>query len=621
MASMIMEERDQQFVLNEMLEVEKLCSHPKFSGFSRETFDMVLEEARRFALNDLLPVLAEGDKEGCRLEKGQVYVPKCYHRPWKLFGEGGWMAMTNSPEVGGQGLPEVIHAACWDWFLHNFACFMYPGLTEGAATLVEEYGTQAQKDKYLPNMLSGKWAGTMALTEPGAGSDVGALTTRAVRQPDGTFLIQGTKIFISAGDHDMAENIIQPVLARIEGDPAGTKGISLFLVPKYIVNDDGTLGGRNDYICAGIEEKLGLHGSATCLLNFGDNNACYGELLGEERQGMKIMFRMMNGARISVGMQGLTSSSIAYLHSLKYAKERLQGSSLMDMKNPEAPKVPILQHADVRRMLLWMKAQVDSMRALMYFTTYCQDMTNIAASEEDRAKWDGLFELLTPICKAYNSDMGFRVCETAIQVYGGYGYTSDYPVEQFLRDEKIGSIYEGANGIQALDLIGRKLNMKKGMVFMTLLGEIGGTVNRCQDDPAIADLAADVKGASSVLAEAAMFFGQSVKAGNFMVPVAHAYPFLMMMGRIVAAWLLLWEAGLASAGLNKIAQARKTDLNAPAERAALIKDSKDAAFYAGKLASARYFIKNVLPEIDGIVKAIKSGDLSPVEIADESFAV
>lgn len=621
MSNLILEERDQQFVLYEMLEVEKLCAYPKYSDFSRETFDMVLDEARKFAINDLFPALAEGDKEGCKLKDGKVYAPKCFHRPWKLYGEGGWMSMVNSPAVGGQGIPEVIHAACWDWFLHNFACFMYPGLTEGASLLIEEYGTPEQKQKYLPNMISGKWAGTMALTEPGAGSDVGALTTKAIRQPDGTFLLQGTKIFISAGDHDLAENIIQPVIARIEGDPAGTKGISLFLVPKYLVNDDGTLGRRNDYVCAGIEEKLGLHGSATCLLNFGDNGACYGELLGEERQGMKIMFLMMNGARISVGMQALTSSSIAYLHALQYAKDRLQGSSLMDMKNPAAPKVPILQHADVRRMLLWMKAQVDSMRALMYYTTYCQDMKAVAATEEDRAKWDGLFELLTPICKAYNSDMGFRVCETAIQIYGGYGYTADYPVEQFLRDEKIGSIYEGANGIQALDLVGRKINMRKGMVFMSLLNEMGVIVNRFQASPVIGDLATEVNRAAGILAETAMFFGQTAKAGNFFLPIANAYPFLMMMGRIVAAWLLLWEAGIAAEKLDRIAAEKAVDLAVPSARTALIQDNKDVAFYAGKLASARYFIKNVLPEIDGVVKAIRNGDLSPLEIADESFAV
>ncbi len=621
MASLILEERDQLFVLHEMLEVEKLCDSLKFADFSRDMFDMVLTEAQKFAVNELLPTTAAGDQEGCRLEDGQVYAPTCFHRPWKLFGEGGWMAMCNAPEVGGQGLPVVIRSACWDWFLHNFACFMYPGLTEGAAELIEEYGTQEQKDRYLPPLLSGQWAGTMALTEPGAGSDVGALTTRAIRQTDGTFLIQGTKIFISAGDHDLAENIIQPVLARIGGDPAGTKGISLFLVPKYLINEDGTLGKRNDYEVAGIEEKLGLHGSSTCLLNFGDKGACYGELLGEERAGMKIMFQMMNGARISVGMQGLTASSIAYLHALQYAKERLQGSSLMDMKNPEAPRVPIIQHADVRRMLLWMKTQVDSMRALMYFTTCCLDRAATAESGEDKAKWNGLFEILTPICKAYNSDMGFRVCETAIQVLGGYGYSSEYPLEQFLRDEKIGSIYEGANGIQALDLVGRKLNMKKGAYFMTLLGEMGATVNRYSGNPVVGEMACEVQSAVNALAEVAMFFGKSAREGNFLVPINNAYPFLMLMGKVVAAWLLLWEAGIASDKFEALLSEKGIDPHDLAARGAFITDHKDAAFYDGKLMGARFFIRNVLPEIDGTIRSIKSGDMSILEIADASFAV
>jgi len=621
MSSLILEKRDQQFVLHEMLEVNKLCENPKFEDFSGDIFDMVLTEAQKLAEKELLPATAEGDKEGCRLEDGQVYVPECFRRPWKLFGEGGWMAMCNSPEVGGQGLPTVIRSASWDWFLHNFACFMYPGLTEGTGELVEEYGTDTQKEKYLPALLEGRWAGTMALTEPAAGSDVGALTTKAVRQSDGTFLIQGTKIFISAGDHDLAESIIHPVLARIEGDPAGTKGISLFLVPKYLINDDGSIGARNDYEVASIEEKLGLHGSSTCLLNFGDNGACYGELLGEERTGMKIMFKMMNGARISVGMQGLTASSISYLYALQYAKERMQGSSLMEMRNPEAPRVAIIQHADVRRMLLWMKTQVDSMRALMYYTTCCVDRAAASDNEEEQAKWNGLFEILTPICKAYNSDIGFKVCETAIQVYGGYGYSSEYPVEQFLRDEKIGSIYEGANGIQALDLVGRKLNMKKGTYFMALLTEMGATINRYNADAVVGDLAADVQDAVGVLADMAMFFGQSAKEGQFMIPVNNAYPFLMMMGKIVSAWLLLWQAGLASEKLAALAADKGIDLFDAAAKAAFIKDNKDAAFYSGKLMGSRFFIRNVLPEIYGTVKAIKNGDLSNLEITDESFAV
>jgi len=349
----------------------------------------------------------------------------------------------------------------------------------------------------MEKMITGEWSGTMALTEPNAGTDVGNLSSKATRQADGTFRIQGTKIFITSADQDLTENIIHPVLARIEGDPAGTKGISIFLVPKYIVNDDGTLGKRNDYEIASIEEKMGIHGSSTCLINFGDNNECYAELLGEEREGMKVMFQMMNEARISVGMQGLGSGAIAYHHALQYAKERIQGSSIENFKNPEAPKVPIIKHPDIRRMLLWMKSSVDSMRALIYFASYCVDKSMTSGDEAEKEKWEGFLEILTPICKAYSTDIGFKVTEQAIQVYGGYGYCAEYPVEQFMRDEKIASIYEGANGIQALDLVGRKLGMKKGAYFMNLLIEMGNTIAKYKDVEGLSDLAADVKRPSS----------------------------------------------------------------------------------------------------------------------------
>jgi alkylation response protein AidB-like acyl-CoA dehydrogenase len=445
------------------------------------------------------------------------------------------------------------------------------------------------------------WGGTMALTEPGAGTDVGNLKTKAIRRPDGTFRLQGTKQFITAADSDLMENIIQPVLARIEGDPPGTGGISIFLVPKYLVHDDGTLGRRNDYAVSKIEEKMGLHGSATCVLNLGDNGDCYAELLGTERQGMKVMFQMMNESRIGVGLQSLSSASIAYLHALKYAGERLQGSSLMEMKNPEAPRVPIIRHPDVRRMLLWMKAHTDGFRALLYFCALCGDRVRAAADEAEQEKWRGFLEVLTPICKAYCSDMGFRVTETAIQVLGGYGYCSEYPVEQFLRDEKICSIYEGANGIQALDLVGRKLALKKGLYFMNLLGEMGGTAGKYQ--AALPDLAPDVQAAMNTLAEVAMLFAANGKAGKFMVPVANATPFLMLMGQVIMAWMLLWQAGVA-----------KEKLAAPDGGGA------DRVFYEGKVATARFFIKHVLPEADAAARAIKSGDLSMMEIPDEGFA-
>ena len=332
MSSMICDARDQRFVLYELLKIEDLCKTPKFADFSRETFDMVLAEAEKFGMEVLFPTLSEGDRVGCKLENGQVRVPACFHRPWQLYKEGGWSTMSVSPEEGGQGFPLTMNSAAKEWFYHNFGMYGYLNLTEGAAHLIEVHGTEVQKRKYMDRMHACEWGGTMALTESGAGSDVGSLKTKAIRQPDGTFRLQGTKQFISNVDHDMAANVVNAVLARIEGDPTGTSGISIFLAPKYLVNGDGTLGRRNDFVVTGIEEKMGLHGSPTCVLNLGDNGDCYAELLGEERQGMKIMFQMMNEARINTGMQSLAGASMAYLHALNYAKERLQGSSILEKR-------------------------------------------------------------------------------------------------------------------------------------------------------------------------------------------------------------------------------------------------------------------------------------------------
>ncbi|MGV8080070.1 MAG: acyl-CoA dehydrogenase [Syntrophales bacterium] len=610
MSSLIVDSRDQQFVLHEMLEVESIC-RGRFESFAGDTFDMILTEAEKFAKEEIFPVLKDGDHQGCRLENGQVHGPEAFRKGYRLFCEGGWNAMMNHPEHGGQGFPMVLYLACADWFFHNFAFTMYPGLTSGAAELIESYGTEEQKSRYLPKMLSGEWGGTMCLTEAGAGSDVGALTTKAIRQPDGTFLIQGTKVFISCGDHDYVSNMVHPVLARIEGDPEGTKGISIFLVPKFRVNGDGTLGAHNDLGVTKIEEKLGLHGSATCVINFGDNGGCVGELLGKECEGMKIMFMMMNGARMGVGVQGLSGASFSYLQALEYARERLQGANLLGKSNGS---VPIIRHPDVKRMLLWMKSHVEAMRALIYFSGACHDRGELAGDPEEKAKWNGMMEVLTPICKAYCSDMAFKVCETAIQVYGGYGFCSEYPVEQILRDEKIGSIYEGTNGIQSLDLVGRKLGMKGGAYFMELIEEMNQVLNRYKD--CCPDIVDDVYGAVEALVNTVLYFGQCGREGKFALPLVNAYPFLMMMGKVVSAWFLFWQAGIAT---EKLA-AMGVDIADKKALKARAKEDREAAFYAGKIAGAAYFIKNVLPEIEGTVKAIRREDLSILEIAEESFA-
>ena len=613
MANLLVDGRDQEFILYEMLNVEELCQYPVFADFSRDMFDMVFTEAEKLSKEVIFPTLHAFDKDGAYLDKDGVHVPKAMHDVYKRYCEGGWLAMKKAPEFGGQGFPLVVSNAAAMWFRHNPGFCIYPGLTSGAARLIEVFGTDKQKETYVLKMNSGEWGGTMALTEPEAGSDVGNLKTKAIRQPDGSYRLQGTKQFITAADQDLTANIINPVLARIEGDPPGTGGVSIFLMPKFLVNDDGTLGRRNDYFVSKIEEKMGLHGSATCVVNMGDNNDCYAELLGEERQGMRIMFQMMNEARIGTGMQAFAGGSAAYLHALQYAKERKQGSSLAEMKNPAAPRVAIIEHPDVRRMLLWMKAQIEGMRALLYYGSYLVDKENILSDGAEKDKCTGILEVLTPICKAYCSEMAFRVTEVAMQIYGGYGYCAEYPIEQFMRDVKITSLYEGTNGIQSLDLAGRKLGMKKGLYFISLIDNMTATVAETGKNDALKGLAADMGAAVTSLVEMAQFFAQCGKEGKPLVMFVNTYPFLMMMGKIVLAWLLLWQAGIAQKKLEGLCPEQ-------GKVKAMAKENGEVAFYAGKVAAAKYFIKHILPEVDAVIKAIRSEDISPMEIADESFA-
>ncbi|HPC03476.1 MAG TPA: acyl-CoA dehydrogenase [Syntrophales bacterium] len=619
MANLIVDGRDQAFVLYELLHMEDLCGTEKYGDFSKDVFDMILTGAEKFAVEEVFPTLAQGDRQGCRIENGSVKVPDSFHKTYRSYCENGWVSMSAPADAGGQGLPAILAVAAREWFMHNFAFTCYPGLGEGAANLVAAFGSEEQKEKYLYKMYTGQWGGTMCLTEPAAGSDVGSIRTRAIRQPDGSYRIQGSKQFITAGDQDLVENIIHPVLARIEGDPPGTAGISIFLVPKFLVNDDGSLGKRNDISIGAIEEKMGLHGSATCLMNFGDNGECRAELLGEERQGLKIMFKLMNEARVGVGLQALSGASTAYLHALQYARERMQGASLRDMKNPDAPRVPIINHPDVRRMLLWMKSHVEGMRALIYYATICEDRARTSIDEAVRERNEGILEVLTPVCKAFCSDMAFRVTELAIQIYGGYGYCAEYPVEQFMRDVKITSIYEGTNGIQALDLIGRKLGMKKGKNFMMLLEEMNGVAERCAAIPALEDLAAELREGVGALGSLAMYFAGCGREGKFMVPVVHAYPFLCAAGQVMLAWLLAWEAEIAQKALEEICADKGIEPGDRKALAALAKESGDAAYYMGKVHTAKYFVRNVLPEAEAASRAVMKGDLSVIEMAEESF--
>jgi hypothetical protein len=620
MGNTLVNTRDQKFALYEQIGIERLFSFEKYQEFSRDLIDMMLTEAEKFAVEEILPTFEAGDKHDPAVFKdGKVFAPKCYHGPYKKYVEGGWLCPMAPPEVGGQGIPMTVYTACSELFgAANYAFCMYPGLTLGAAAMIASYGSPEQVQKYALKMFAGEWSGTMCLTEPGAGSDVGALKTTARRLPDGRFSISGTKCFISSGDHDLTKQIVHPVLARIEGDPLGTAGISIFIVPKYRVNDDGSLGELNDVITGNIEHKMGIKGSATATLNFGENGNCIGELMGDERAGMKIMFMMMNEARLSTGMQGLDLASVSFEHAVQYAKDRIQFRRIEDMGNNAVPGVAIINHPDIRRSLLWMKSHVEGMRAMNYFIAYCIDMEHVATDGEEKAKMRGFVELLTPISKAYCSDKAVEICSLGIDIFGGYGYCSEYPMEQYLRDVKIAAIYEGTNYIQSLDLVGRKLGQNKGRNLMNLFGEISAAVEQMKKREDLKPYAEQLEHALGAVGDLTMNFAKWGKSMDYVIPVMNARPFLMIMGDLVVGWRLLDAARIAQEKLDALCKQSGTDA---AQVAALAKENAEVAFYQGKVASWKYFASNITPTIEGRCKCIKLADKSPVEVAPESFAI
>ncbi|MEH0018357.1 MAG: acyl-CoA dehydrogenase [Desulfobacter sp.] len=602
MAQVISDRRDIEFVLHEQLRAETLAElNDNFADFNKKTIDMVISEARQLAVKELLPASKEGDEQGCTLKNGQVTTPESFKRLFDIFTEGEWLAPTEDPEWGGQGMPYTVASAAAEYFNGaNYPFMMYPGLTQGAGHLVEHFGTQAQKDTYLKNMYTGKWCGTMLLTEPGAGSDVGALTTKAVPNGDGTYNITGEKIFISGGDHDLVENIIHPVLARIEGAPAGTRGISLFLVPKFRVNDDGSLGEFNDVICTGLEHKMGIHGNSTCSLSLGSKGNCVGTLLGEENKGMKAMFLMMNAARLLVGFQGFSCATASYMYAVDYAKNRIQGRDLMEIMNPDAPAVNIIRHPDVRRQLMMMKVNVEAMRSLLYFVHYCSDMARHAPTDEEREKYQGFVEVLTPIAKGYVTDRSFEVCSQGMQVYGGYGFIEEYPMAQLLRDCRITMIYEGTNGIQAMDLLGRKLGMNKGKPIMDLFGEMQKTVAQAKAVPELEKAAVKVEEVMNKLAEVAIHMGQTAMSEKVLSAFANAHPFQDATGDTTMAWMLLWRAVVAT---EKLEKAKK----------------KDKPFYQGILKSLDFYVETQLPVTLGRFAALMNTSSVAVDIDENMF--
>ena len=537
----LVDSRDVRFVLFEVLQADKLSKYDKFSGFDKDTYEATLELAEQLAVEQVYPANAEADKTGAKYDPAtkSVTIPEGYKSAMKLYKESGFSGLGNDPEWGGVGMPEVICRSIMDYFSAAAVAFLtYDTLKGGASRLIENFGSDELKKTYMEKMVSGQWGGTMCLTEAGAGSDVGALKTKAVKQKDGTYLLTGQKIFITAGDNDMYENIIHPVLARIEGDPPGTPGISIFIVPKYHVKPDGSLGERNDIITSGIEHKMGIKGSATCSLSLGDNEKCVGYLLGAERQGMKIMFQMMNEARLDVANQASGASSAAYMHAVTYAKNRLQGTD--PTKKGDTAYAPIVKHPDVKRMLIWMKAQVEAMRMLTLLAAYSADISRVEKGEAAKEA-QALLDFLIPLCKAGNTDLAWLITSEAMQVYGGYGYCSEYPVEQFARDCKILAIYEGTNGIQSMDLTMRKLLMNPEMynynVFKKRIQETITKAKGIVDEKYVAAVRDGVEKMDATVKKLAELRDQK----KMLDILAIATPLQNAMRMLAHAWMHLWS--------------------------------------------------------------------------------
>jgi alkylation response protein AidB-like acyl-CoA dehydrogenase len=603
--------RDIRFQLFEWLPTEKLLTTERFSQWARQDLEMVLEEAFKLSAEVLAPTNKEGDRLGARFEGGKVSMPPSFREAYQKLCEGGWISCINSPEFGGMGLPEVVGTAINEFFFGaNISLSLTALLTRGAGYLIEKFGTEEMRKVFVEKMYSGQWAGTMCLTEPQAGSDVGASKTRAVKQDNGRYLIQGEKIFITSGDQDLTENIIHLVLARTPGAPAGTAGLSLFVVPKIRVNPDGSLGQPNDVQTAGIEHKLGIHGSPTCSLVFGPNNACEGFLLGEELQGMKLMFHMMNPARIEVGLQGEALAAAAYQEALQYAKVRLQGRHWTRLKDHDAPQVPIIEHPDVRRMLFTSAAYVQAMRALLMQTSYFIDLTRVTEGEEQE-RYQSYVEVLTPICKAWASDWGFRVTEWCLQVFGGYGYTQEYPAEQLLRDAKIASIYEGTNGIQALDLVARKLPAKGGKPIRELLGQAEATFKKLRNDPQLMEPAWMLGAALKQIEDISK--GLTKRPDAVMVVLLNSVPFLDMIGDTLGAHFLLDQAVIAREKLQALCQGAGVNPKEEGAYRAFLGENAEAAFYHNKVQAAIHFAYRVLPNVTARAVAIRAGEMGPME--------
>ncbi len=583
--------KDMQFVLHDVLNVSG-SDIPGYDELETDFTNAVLEEAGKLTTEVLAPLNVVGDTEGCRLENGVVYTPTGFKEAFEQVKEGGWPGLDMPEEYGGQNMPYVLGTAVGEMFsAANQAFTMYQGLTHGAASAILAHGTDEQKNKWLPKMVSCEWTGTMNLTEPHCGTDLGLMRTKAEPQGDGTYKISGQKIFISAGDHDMSDNVVHLVLAKIPGGPEGIKGVSLFIVPKFIVDDEGNIGARNGVSVGNIEEKMGIHGNSTCVLNYDEAT---GYLLGEEHKGMRAMFTMMNEARIGVGMQGLAQAEVAYQNAVDYAKDRLQGRDVTGAKNPDGPADPLIVHPDIRRSLMDQKSFAEGARAFILWGATLID----AAHRKGDKEADGLISLMTPVIKGFLTDEGYDMTVLAQQVYGGHGYIEEWGMSQFTRDARIAMIYEGANGVQALDLVGRKLGQDGGKHVMAFFEMVKAFCKENSEDEALKDFIEPLKAASKDLQTAGMYFMQNgMKNPNN--ALAGSYDFMHLFGHVCLG--LMWA---------KMAKAAN---------AALAAGHGDAAFYETKITTGRYYMARRLPATAMHLARIQSGADTVMALDAEAF--
>ncbi|GGY08158.1 acyl-CoA dehydrogenase [Paludibacterium paludis] len=587
--------KDIRFVLNELADLPSVCALPGYEECSVDLVDAILEEGARFAEGVLAPINRQGDK-GSVWKDGEVTAPEGFKEAWRQYVDAGWVGLRAPADFGGQGLPALVAIAAEEmWCSANLSFSLAPMLTLGAIEAIHHHASDELKQCYLPRMSTGEWTGTMNLTEPQAGSDLAQVRSRAVPQEDGSYLISGQKIFITWGEHDMADNIVHLVLARLPDAPAGVKGISLFIVPKFLVNGDGSLGARNDVRCVSIEHKLGIHGSPTAVMSFGDNGGAIGYLVGEANKGLAYMFTMMNHARLGVGVEGMAVSERAYQKAVEYARERVQSRAI---GSPDAAGVPIIRHPDIRRMLMTMRAQIEAQRALAFYTASALDRASAHPNPAERAASQAMVNFLIPVVKGWNTEQANEITSLAVQVHGGMGFIEETGVAQYMRDARITAIYEGTTGIQALDLIGRKTAAENGETARRLLEEVRGTAERLGGLEDLSLFSGNLKTAAAE-AERCVAYILEHFAVSPALPAAGSVPFLKLMGIVLGGW----QMARAVLAVEKMAKDGEVDDD----------------FRQAKLATARFYAEHLLPQAGGLAAAIVEGGQSVMAMDEALF--